>query len=142
MQLNPARSVVATFYWLLVCVAALLLVAGIANAQPMQSLPPSSSVPSAGAMGFDQARHLLNRTSFAAQPAEIEDYAKLSREQAVDRLLAETRRVAAYPAPAWTAKYERIFRPDMTQEERMLANRRELVERGLELRTWWVAEML
>lgn len=134
MQHHPTRSIVPTFWWLIVCMIALLLVASIASAQAPER--------AAGPMGFDEARHLLNRTSFAAQTAEIEEYAKLTRSDAVDRLLAETRRQAAYPAPAWTAKYERVFRPDMTQEERMKANRRELVERGLELRTWWVAEML
>ena len=51
-------------------------------------------------------------------------------------------RQASYPAPAWSHTYERMYRPEMSQEERMKANRRELVERGLELRTWWVAEML
>ncbi len=131
MQHPPTRSTVATFWWLLVGVVALLLVVTTASAQP-----------SSASMGFDEARHLLNRTSFAAQTNEIDDYAKLTREQAVDRLLSETRRTAAYPAPTWTAKYERVFRPDMTQEQRMQANRRELVERGLEIRTWWVAEML
>lgn len=134
MQHHPSRSIVPTFWWLVVCMIALLLVASIASAQtPERALTP---------MGFDEARHLLNRTSFAAQTAEIEDYAKLTRAEAVDRLLSETRRQAAYPAPAWTAKYERIYRPDMTPEERQKANRREQVERGLELRTWWVAEML
>ena len=132
MQYSPTRSVVATFWWLLVCIIALLLVVATASAQPTP----------AALMGFDEARHLLNRTSFAAQTTEIDDYAKLTREQAVDRLLSETRRAAAYPAPAWTAKYERVYKPDMTPEQRQQANRRELVERGLEIRTWWVAEML
>ena len=135
MQQQSARSVVVTFWWLLACIVALLVAVATASAQPT---PAARATP----MGFDEARHLLNRTSFAAQTNEIDDYAKLTREQAVDRLLGETRRSAAYPAPAWTAKYERVFRPDMTQEQRMQANRRELVERGLEIRTWWVAEML
>ncbi len=127
---------VGSLYWWLLAlsVVVLLLVAGIApaNAQNSAALP----------MGFDEARHLLNRTSFAAQVSEINEFAKLTRAEAVDRLLAETRRQASYPPPAWAQTYERPYRPDMTQEERMKANRRELVERGLELRTWWVAEML
>ena len=131
MQPKSNPSHVAHLRWLLASVAALLLAGGAATAQV-----------STPAMGFDEARHLLNRTSFAAQTNEIDDYARLSRAQAVDRLLGETRRTAAYPAPTWTAKYERVYRPDMTQEQRMQANRRELVERGLEIRTWWVAEML
>jgi len=141
------RSFAATFGWLLICFVALVLVASIAAAQPhMGSAQPQAAPaqlsPSAHTMGFDEARHLLNRTSFAAQTRDIDDFARLTREQAVDRLLMETRRQAAYPAPEWTATYERVYRPGMTQDERMKANRRELVERGLELRTWWVAEML
>ena len=132
MQNHPARTVVATCWWRLVSSVALLLVVATASAQPTP----------VALMSFDEARHLLNRTSFAAQTNEIDDYAKLTREQAVDRLLSETRRAAAYPAPPWTAKYERVYKPDMTPEQRQQANRRELVERGLELRTWWVAEML
>ena len=120
--------------WLALSVAVLLLVVAMA---------PASAQPQAAApMGFDDARHLLNRTSFAAQVSEINEFGKLTRAEAVDRLLAETRRQASYPPPAWSQTYERAYRPEMTQEERMKANRRELVERGLELRTWWVAEML
>ena len=132
MQNHPARTVVATCWWWLVSIVSLLLVVATASAQPTP----------VALMSFDEARHLLNRTSFAAQTNEIDDYAKLTREHAVDRLLSETRRTAAYPAPTWTAKYERVYKPDMTPEQRQQANRRELVERGLELRTWWVAEML
>ncbi len=58
-------------------------------------------------MTFEEARHLLNRTSFAAQVDEIDAFARLSRADAVDRLLSDTRRQAAYPPPAWAQKYER-----------------------------------
>jgi uncharacterized protein (DUF1800 family) len=131
MQPATSRTLVATGASFALCLLALW------PATSMAALEAASA-----AMGFDAARHLLGRTSFAAQTAEIEDYAKLTRAEGVDRLLAETRRQAAYPAPAWAAKFERVYRPDMTPEERMKANRREQVERGLELRTWWVAEML
>ena len=55
-------------WWLALSVIVLLLMAGIApaNAQP----------PAASPMGFDEARHLLNRTSFAAQVSEINEFAK------------------------------------------------------------------
>ncbi len=129
---NRVRSLY--WWWLALSIAVLL---GVASAAPA-----NAEARAASPMGFDEARHLLNRTSFAAQVGEINEFAKLTRAEAVDRLLAETRRQASYPAPAWSQTYERAYRPDMTQEERMKANRRELVERGLELRTWWVAEML
>ena len=52
------------------------------------------------ALGFDDARHLLNRTSFAAGPADIETFAALTREQAVDRL-SWTGKPAVTPPPSW-----------------------------------------
>jgi hypothetical protein len=38
-------------------------------------------------IGEAGARHLLSRTGFGANPAQIALYAPLSRQQAVDRLL-------------------------------------------------------
>lgn len=98
--------------------------------------------PSRAPIGFEAARHLLGRTSFAAQPHEVATFAKLSRLEAVDRLLADTNSKASYPAPLWAAHFVRPFSPDMSQEDRQKAQRREQVERGLELRAWWAAEML
>ena len=130
--INEPRSL--SWWGLALSVAVLLFMAATA--------PANAQTQAAAAMGFDEARHLLNRTSFAAQVSEINEFATLTRGEAVDRLLAETRRQASYPAPAWSQTYERVYRPEMSQDERMKAGRRELVERGLELRTWWVAEML
>lgn len=122
---------------------------GWVNAQPT-TFPGATLQPRSAAlmdaeprvMSFDEARHLLNRTNFAAQTDEIEAFTQLTRAEAVDLLLTNTRRRAAYPPPLWSAKFERVYRATMTAEERQQANRRELVERGLELRTWWVAEMI
>jgi uncharacterized protein (DUF1800 family) len=131
---NPATAALIRYLlWVGASVIALILIASQAEAQ---------TTPSAQTMSFDDARHLLNRTSFAAQPKEINDYTKLTRAQAVDRLLAETRRQAAYPAPEWAKTYERAYRPEMTPEQRKEVQRREQVERALELRAWWTAEML
>ncbi len=93
-------------------------------------------------LGFDDARHLLNRTGFSATPAEIDPYAGLTREQAVDRLLAGAGRPAATPPPAWAAGFEspRRFR-SMSAEERKLAVR-EIFQKAFELQSWWLAEML
>ncbi len=107
----------------------------------------SGSVPvlaQAGApIGLDAARHLLNRTSFAASPGEIEAFARLAREQAADRLLASTERQAATPPPAWaSAPFESLRRfRNMSQEERKLA-RQEIFRQSFELQSWWLAEML
>jgi uncharacterized protein (DUF1800 family) len=93
-------------------------------------------------LGFDDARHLLNRTGFSATPTEIDAYAGLTREQAVDRVLAGAGRPAATPPPAWATGFEspRRFR-GMSAEERKLAVR-EIFQKAFELRSWWFTEML
>ncbi len=99
-------------------------------------------VPS-GAIGADHARHLLNRTGFAASVADIAAFAKLDRAAAADRLLNSAQRVALQSPPPWVD--EPPIPParlrDMTQEERM-AEQRKNVERAFELREWWFREML
>jgi uncharacterized protein (DUF1800 family) len=94
-------------------------------------------------MGSDDARHLLNRTGFGAQPREIAEYAALSRTEAVERLLAGTVRTARTPPPDWVR--EAIVPPrqlrQATPEERKEFQAQE-IRRGFDLRTWWLEEML
>ena len=94
-------------------------------------------------LGFDDARHLLNRTHFAAGPAEIDAFAGLTREQAVDRLLSWTGKPAVTPPPAWVeAPFESLRRfRGMGAEERKLAVR-EMFQKAVELQSWWLTEML
>src|SRR5688500_9555221 len=98
----------------------------------------------AATLGVDDARHLLARAGFGAAPAEIEAYARLTREQAADRLLAGNSRStsASTPPPAWTAEpfMPRRYR-GMTAEERKLAVR-DVHQKAFELRSWWLNEML
>src|SRR4051812_23233445 len=93
-------------------------------------------------LGVDDARHLLNRIGFSASKSDIDAYAKLTREQAVDRLLGETRREATTPAPSFaTAAFESFRRVrNLTPEERQ-ALQRERREQGLQLKGWWLGEM-
>jgi uncharacterized protein (DUF1800 family) len=76
----------------------------------------------ASAMGFDDARHLLSRTSFGQTPAEIHDLEPFGFSDAVERLLAKPRRQAITPTPRWGNEGDD--------------------EQGQELRNWWVEEML
>ena len=97
----------------------------------------------AAAIGYDGARHLLNRTGFGATDAEIRDYAALERGEAVERLLSGARREASVAPPAFVSD---PFTPyyklrQMSAEERMAAQRK-LVQQGFELRAWWLREML
>ena len=97
----------------------------------------------AASMGFDEARHLLNRTSFAANVDDIDVFARLTRAQAVDQLLAWTASTrVGTPAPAWVGEFQSPRRlREMSDEQRKLAQR-EQVEKGAELRAWWMTEML
>jgi uncharacterized protein (DUF1800 family) len=103
----------------------------------------ASSAHAATPLGFDDARHLLNRASFAAGPAEIEAFAGLTREQAVDRLLSSAGKPAVTPPPAWMGTpFESLRRfRGMSPEERKLALR-ELFQKAFELQSWWLTEML
>jgi uncharacterized protein (DUF1800 family) len=97
----------------------------------------------AQALGYADARHLLGRTGFGATDEEVRAWAPLTREQAVERLLGGSRREASTPAPAFVDEPivpSRKVR-DMSVEERK-AFRRTLAEQGLQLRAWWIGEML
>lgn len=103
-------------------------------------LPLSSN---AVGMGYDDARHLLLRTGFAPTEAEVQVYARLTRGQAVDRLLTEPRPSARTPAPDWVDEPFVSLRSlkNLSQEERKALARREIA-RGVALRGWWYQEML
>ena len=102
-----------------------------------------ASATHAAPIGYEGARHLLNRTGFGATDAEVRQYAPLERSQAVERLLAATRREASVQPPAFVdAPFEPYYRlRQMSAEERMAAQRR-LAEQGFELRAWWMREMI
>lgn len=94
-------------------------------------------------LGFEAARHLLSRTGFAATPADIEIFSRLTREEAADRLLSATDKPRVTPPPAWVNE---PVTPGsqvraMSVEERREWQRRN-VARGLEMRGWWLQEMV
>ncbi len=94
-------------------------------------------------MGADEARILLTRTGFGAAPAEIAAFAKLTRGQGVDRLLAATVAHASTPLPVplddpASARYPG---KDASADARK-AFRREQASEALALRAWWMREML
>ncbi len=97
----------------------------------------------AAPMGADDARHLLNRAGFGASPRDVADYAPLAREQAVERLLADTRTAAQLPPPEWLSEPIVPLRElrGMSPEARKEFVARE-IQRGLDLRGWWVSEMI
>ncbi len=95
----------------------------------------------AAGMGVADAQHLLLRTGFAPTEAEVQAFARLSRAQAVDRLLAETQAEARTEAPDWVnLPLPRSVRTLSEEERRNLA--RQALRQGFELRVWWYREML
>jgi uncharacterized protein (DUF1800 family) len=108
--------------------AALFILASVAHAAPI---------------GYDGARHLLNRTGFGATDAEVRELAPLERGPAVERLLSSARREASVQPPAFVDDpFEPYYRMrQLGAEERMVAQRR-LIGQGFELRAWWLREML
>src|SRR5262245_41387672 len=106
-----------------------LLAMGCAHAA---SAAPTASAP----LGYDDARHLLARTGFGPTQVEIEAYAKLSRADAVTKLLRETRTSASTPPPA-SALAATPLRPpaqDATEADRKAFAQAQIRE-GLELRS-------
>jgi len=100
--------------------------------------------PHAAPMGADDARHLLARTGFGPTESEIRAFAPLSRNDAVERLLADVQSTPMTPPPAWaseTGPLRPVPAATATPDERK-AFLREQVRRGLELRAWWIEEML
>lgn len=103
-----------------------------------------AATPAAAAtLGYDDARHLLGRTGFGPTQAGIESYAPMTRDQAVRKLLAETRAAAATPPPAWTRDSGALAYPGANASEvEKKQFQQDQIRKGLELRGWWVQEML
>jgi uncharacterized protein (DUF1800 family) len=97
----------------------------------------------AAPLGYEDARHLLTRTGFGATDAEVREFAALERGAAIDRVLGASRREAAGRPPAFVDSPPTPFYKlrQMSAEERQAQQRRN-VEQGLELREWWLREML
>ena len=122
-----------------------LAVAGLALATAVVAAPVQTGTYVPAVLGYDDARHLLNRTGFGASQAEVERFAGLTRDQAARKLLADTRTSALTPPPAWTAdtgplRYPRAGEKATEAEKKMF--QQEQLREGLQLRAWWVSEML
>jgi len=118
---------------------------GLALATMVHAAPTQPVTSAAAALGYDDARHLLNRVGFGATQADVERFAGLTRDQAARKLLADTRTTAVTPPPAWTAdsgplRYPRAGEKASEAEKKMF--QQEQIREGLQLRGWWVGEML
>ena len=111
--------------------AILLLAAGLVHGAAMP-------------MGYADARHLLARTGFGPTELEVRTFAGLSREQGVTALLRDTRTTAITPAPVWALETGGSGAPrgDNVSEETRRAFLQLQARNGIDLRGWWVQEML
>jgi uncharacterized protein (DUF1800 family) len=123
-------------------VAASLLAVGLSLSP---ALVPAVGASTADVLSYDDARHLLNRAGFGATQDEIERIAGKTREQAVRNLLDGSRTSAGNSPPPWTAeggalRYPRPGANASDVDKKMF--RQEQTREILELRGWWVGEML
>jgi uncharacterized protein (DUF1800 family) len=108
------------------------------------------------ALDFKEARHLLARTGFGcAHPTEIEALLPLTREQAVDKLLAECKDVAHISPPSWCAdnfgeslrqrdeQSDAWYKLEREEYDKLFGARQsEDRQRGAELKAWWYQIMV
>src|SRR6202165_3178812 len=106
---------------------------------------PAAAAATSNPLSYDDARHLLNRAGFGATEGEIQHSVGMTREQAARNLLDGARTGPVNPPPAWTAETEALRYPrrgeNASEVEKKVFQQEQLRE-GLELRGWWVGEML
>lgn len=106
---------------------------------------PAAAASTSNALSYDDARHLLNRAGFGATEGEIQRSVGMTRERAARNLLDGARTSPVNPPPAWTAETGALRYPrrgeNASEAERKMFQQ-EQVREGLELRGWWVGEML
>ena len=93
--------------------------------------------------GLEGARHLLTRSCFGATASQLKQFSLLTREQAVDKLIATLDTEPVTPLPAWATYLpaqiqEQRGKTDKSKKAFQKASRR---WRG-ELRTWWTRELI
>ena len=123
----------------------LLAIIALAASTTMCTVAAMAAVAPGAVLGYDDARHLLNRTGFGATQVEIERFAAMTRDQAARKLLSDARTIPVTAPPAWTGdtdslRYPRAGENASEMEKKMF--QQEQIREGLELRGWWVGEML
>jgi uncharacterized protein (DUF1800 family) len=105
----------------------------------------------AQAMGFDEARHVVSRTSFGVTPARIRSLEPLAYDAAIDGLLRGRGHRAMTPPPAWigdTPKEASDAKATLAAEKRSAraAGGKAVIQPGhdqrRDLQFWWMTEML
>jgi len=89
-------------------------------------------------MEFDEAKHLLSRTSFSANTDGITQLLALSRQEAVERVIYQVSSQNKLQLPSWIYELPPLskFRTSLSDSEKK-AFRKKIRRRGLELKIWW-----
>src|SRR5712691_9595092 len=91
---------------------------------------------------FEEARHLLARTSFGGTLADIEALRPLTYEAAVDRLLNGVHQQPHTAPPTWVDEPPPPLERRTMSAEEQKAFHAQVREHGLALKGWWYHEML
>ncbi|MGH8830480.1 MAG: DUF1800 domain-containing protein, partial [Polaromonas sp.] len=90
-----------------------------------------------------QARHLLVRAGFAPNQTEVEALIGQPIRQAVSGLIRKAQiSKPLYPAPAFASQPPPIAYRLLKNKEEQQAQRQQQQREGLELKTWWMREMI
>ena len=94
-------------------------------------------------LSAEQARHLLTRTGFAPRQAEVDALTGQPASQAISDLIRKARIAAPlHSPPGFTSQPPPVpYRLLQTFEERQ-AQRRQQLREGLDIKVWWMREML
>ncbi|MFM9880213.1 MAG: DUF1800 family protein [Burkholderiaceae bacterium] len=89
------------------------------------------------------ARHLLVRTGFAPTQQEVDALTGQSAQRAVGELLVRAQAAKPrQPPPAFVSQPPPGRIADLKDRDAIIAARREQLREGLELKNWWLGEML
>jgi uncharacterized protein (DUF1800 family) len=95
------------------------------------------------ALSEQQARHLLGRTGFAPTQAEVDRLTGQSARVAVDAIIANARAAKPlYAPPDFVSQPPPIPLAYLKSKEEQQAMRRQQLLEGLEMKTWWMREMI
>lgn len=96
-----------------------------------------------GTLTEQQARHLLVRTGFAPTQGEVDLITGRNAQAVVTDLVARARGAKTqFPAPDFVSQPPPIPAAYLKTKEEQQAMRRQQLREGLELKTWWVREMI
>lgn len=92
---------------------------------------------------LDEAKHLLNRTSFGYTKSELELFQSFTKEEAVEYLISQAKSKDFLPPPSnikEVSTFEGRFK-DLSREERR-AKRKAANKKMEEIKVWWYQSML